>query len=317
MNQIYHWDCLEVMDKLIEKWIKVDAIITDPPYWTVKNIQLDWWTNKTTNRDTRIELKPLLEKCNKILKQNWVLILFSQEPYTSKLIQNSNTNISFNYRLVREKDHFANPFFAKKAPVSYFEDICVFTKNYDTEWKHPLRDYALKVKQFIWNYSRERFRKEFWNYWFSHFLECENTAVQFQLCTKKTYDQLIEHYGIDKMQWFKDYETLNYINKNFWWKKTFNLEPWKKHKSNILKYKKDYLNLHPTSKPVALMEDLVKTYTNEWELVLDFTAWSWTTGVACQNTGRNYILIEKEEKYFEIMKNRLLENQKVLEIQIF
>ena len=62
---------------------------------------------------------------------------------------------------------------------------------------------------------------------------------------------------------------------------------------------------HPTQKPVALMEYLVKTYTNEGELVLDFTAGSGTTGLAARNTNRNFILIEKEPKYVEIIKTRL------------
>lgn len=63
--------------------------------------------------------------------------------------------------------------------------------------------------------------------------------------------------------------------------------------------------LHPTQKPVALMEYLIKTYTNEWETVLDFTAGSWTTWVACINTNRNYILIEKDEWYCDIIEKRL------------
>jgi len=63
--------------------------------------------------------------------------------------------------------------------------------------------------------------------------------------------------------------------------------------------------LHPTQKPVALFEYLIKTYTNEGDLVLDNCAGSGTTAVACKNLGRNYILIEKEEKYVEIIKNRI------------
>ena len=69
---------------------------------------------------------------------------------------------------------------------------------------------------------------------------------------------------------------------------------------------------HPTQKPVALMEYLIKTYTNENELVLDFTAGSFTTGVACLNTNRNFIGIELDEKYFEIGKNRLKKVQEKL-----
>ena len=63
--------------------------------------------------------------------------------------------------------------------------------------------------------------------------------------------------------------------------------------------------LHPTQKPVALFEYLIKTYTNEGDLVLDNCAGSGTTGVACKNLNRNYILIEKEPEYIEIIKKRL------------
>ncbi len=63
--------------------------------------------------------------------------------------------------------------------------------------------------------------------------------------------------------------------------------------------------LHPTQKPVALFEYLIKTYTNEGDLVLDNCAGSGTTGVAAINTKRNFILIEKEPKYIEIIKKRL------------
>jgi len=62
---------------------------------------------------------------------------------------------------------------------------------------------------------------------------------------------------------------------------------------------------HPTQKPVALMEYLIKTYTNEGETVLDFTMGSGTTGVACKNLNRNFIGIEKEADYFEIAKKRI------------
>ena len=62
---------------------------------------------------------------------------------------------------------------------------------------------------------------------------------------------------------------------------------------------------HPTQKPIALMEYLIKTYTNENETVLDFTMGSGSTGVACVNTNRNFIGIEMDEKYFEIANERI------------
>lgn len=63
--------------------------------------------------------------------------------------------------------------------------------------------------------------------------------------------------------------------------------------------------VHPTQKPVALFEYLIKTYTNEGDLVLDNCAGSGTTGVACKNLNRNFILIEKEPEYIDIIKKRL------------
>ena len=75
----------------------------------------------------------------------------------------------------------------------------------------------------------------------------------------------------------------------------------------LLKFKRDVLkvNLHPTQKPVALIEYLIKTYTNENETVLDFTMGSGTTGVACKNLNRNFIGIELDSNYFEIAKERI------------
>ena len=67
-------------------------------------------------------------------------------------------------------------------------------------------------------------------------------------------------------------------------------------------------SVHPTQKPVALLEYFIKTYTNENETVLDFTMGSGTTGVACKNLGRRFIGIELDERYFEIAKTRIIQN---------
>ena len=74
--------------------------------------------------------------------------------------------------------------------------------------------------------------------------------------------------------------------------------------------------LHPTQKPVALMEYLIKTYTQEGETVLDFTAGSFSTGVACVNIGRSFIGIEKDERYFNIGVNRVKERISCLGLEI-
>ena len=74
---------------------------------------------------------------------------------------------------------------------------------------------------------------------------------------------------------------------------------------NVLKYDVDKNRLHPTQKPVALIEYLIKTYTNEKELVLDFTMGSGTTGAACKNLNRDFIGIELDKNYFKIAENRI------------
>ena len=72
--------------------------------------------------------------------------------------------------------------------------------------------------------------------------------------------------------------------------------------------------VHPTQKPVALMEYLVKTYTNKGETVLDFTMGSGSTGVACANTDRNFIGIEQDDKYFNIATKRINEARNKLRL---
>ncbi len=74
---------------------------------------------------------------------------------------------------------------------------------------------------------------------------------------------------------------------------------------NMLKYSKPNKPIHPTQKPVALMEYLIKTYTNDGDTVLDFTMGSGTTGVACKNLNRRFIGIELDEQYFKIAQDRI------------
>lgn len=74
---------------------------------------------------------------------------------------------------------------------------------------------------------------------------------------------------------------------------------------DVLEIPSEGKTIHPTQKPVALMEYLIKTYTDEGETVLDFTMGSGTTGVACKNLNRNFIGIELDENYFEIAKKRI------------
>ena len=128
-------------------------------------------------------------------------------------------------------------------------------------------------------------------------------STQFGLCTEVVYNELIQAFGIDKMKGFKPYNELEAINGRYL--STFNLWEGNRCKPNILKYKKDYDGYHPTQKPVALLEDLIKTYSNEGDTVVDLTMGSGSTGVACKNTGRNFIGIELNDEYFGIAKERI------------
>lgn len=76
--------------------------------------------------------------------------------------------------------------------------------------------------------------------------------------------------------------------------------------STVLEYNNEGKTVHPTQKPIDLVEYLIKTHTNEGETVLDFTMGSGTTGVACRNLNRKFIGIEKDETYFNIAKKRIL-----------
>ena len=83
-----------------------------------------------------------------------------------------------------------------------------------------------------------------------------------------------------------------------------------KYPTSILQFKRDNKKLHPTQKPVALLEYLIKTYTKENELILDNCLGSGSTGIACIHTNRNFIGIELDENYFNIAKNRINEELK-------
>jgi site-specific DNA-methyltransferase (adenine-specific) len=245
-------DCLEKMKEIPDG--SVDLVLTDPPYGTMNGFNgIDW--------DYTIDNDKMWQEINRVLRVNGCCILFSQEPYTSKLITQGHNNVPFSYRAVWQKDNFANALLCNKAMVSYFEDICVFFKRHDSLALHPLRPYFADVLDFI-----GKPKSELMQTLGQRIDHCSRVnSTQFELCTEATYNELIERYSINKMQSFKGYADLKIEDDSH--KKTvarvFNLHDGKKYKSNILEYKKDYNGYHPTQKPVALLEDLIKTYTNE------------------------------------------------------
>jgi site-specific DNA-methyltransferase (adenine-specific) len=311
INKIYNMDCLEGSKDI--KSGSVDLILTDLPYGTVANIgdsdTIEHGMKGKTKWDEAIEPKKIYEIANRILRKNGKMILFSQEPYTGRLTNEAIPNVPFNYRMIWEKDHFANSLIAKKAPVSYFEDILVFSKKHDFEGIHPLREYFKMVIDYI-GLNLKQINSKLGHRRAEHTFYINST--QFGLCTENTYNELILVFGIDKMQGFKTYEELRVIDKKY--DSTFNLWEGNKYKSNILKYKKDYTGLHPTQKPILLLEDLIKTFSNEGDLVVDLTIGSGTTAIACINTNRNYIGFELDKQYFDIANERIEEHTRQVKL---
>ncbi len=301
-------DCITEMKNLIDENIKVDLILTDPPYGTVKGLNLDGWKNSTTEWDNIIPTDEMFNCCEKLLRVNGILILFSQEPYTSYLRQFKPMNLPFNYPYYWLKDHFANSLSCKKAPVSYIEDISVFRKKHDTDNAHPLRQYAQKLLTEM-NVTYKDIERKLGHRKAEHFFYRIGSS-QFSLCTEATYNELINNYHIDKYDCFRPYDELVEIDLKF--KLKFKLKEGHKYKSNVLEYKKSYNHYHPTEKPVDLLEDIIYTYTDEDDLVLDFTMGSGSTGVACRNLNRGFIGIELDEDYYRIACERIYDNQSKL-----
>jgi site-specific DNA-methyltransferase (adenine-specific) len=304
-SRLFFGDCLIESDKIESG--SVDLILTDLPYGTVKGLGENIPKYDRLNKaewDVVIQPKKIMEVANRILRKNGKMILFSQQPFTTELINNAIPNIPFSYTMFWDKEHFANCLLANKACVNYMEEMLLFSKNYETGAIHPLRPYFKIVMDFI-GLNLKQINTKLGHRRAEHSFYIDST--QYGLCTEKTYKELIEVFSIDKIDGFKEFAELKAIDNQFkkQYASTFNLWEGKKYKSNILKYKKDYDGYHPTQKPILLLEDLIKTFSNENDLVVDLTMGSGSTGVACRNTKRNFIGIEKDEQYFKIAEQRI------------
>ena len=236
--KLYNEDCLIAMDRLIEDGVKVDAIITDPPY----QITACKW-------DKLIPFDLMWEQLNRIIKPNGAIVLFGSEPFSSALRMSNIKN--YKYDIVYEKERPSNPALAKKRPLNYIEYIHIFYKSFLTY--NPQKTKGKKNNSCGVGVRKRK----------------DSTLSSF----KKSYSSSVN----DGMKYPK----------------------------NIIKFSRPTKQYHPTQKPLLLMEYLVRTYTNENELVLDFTMGSGTTGVACKNLNRKFIGIEIDKDYFEIAKKRI------------
>lgn len=304
MIKLYKGDCLIESDKVESG--SVDLILTDLPYGTVKGLGGDIEKYKRLSNsdwDNVIDTNKIMQTANRILRKNGKMVLTANQPFTTELISKAIPNLPHNYNMYWDKMHFANCLVANKAPVSYIEDVLVFSKKYDIDNLHPLRGYAKKIMQFI-GLNLKQINTKLGHRKAEHFFYLKST--QFELCKKDSYLDLIRVFSINNMEGFLNYAELERVNKRY--ESTFNLWEGNKYKSNILKYKKDYDGYHPTQKPVLLLEDLIKTFSNENDLVVDLTMGSGSTMVACKNTNRNGIGIEMNDEYFSIAEKRVEKN---------
>ena len=257
--KLYNGDCLEVMDYLIEQGIKVDAIITDPPYGTTA---CKW--------DSVIPLDKMWKRLNKLIKPNGAICLFGTQPFTSKLI---NTNISmYKEQLIWVKSKPSNFMNGKIRHMKYHEEIIIF---YNRQCTYNPQMIPRKSRRI------EQEQKRNWK---------KRTTVRSD-GEEVSCNTLYEPKNVNEYN--KDYKLPSTILNGFY------LQNNSKEKTK-----------HPTQKPVALLEYLIKTYTNEGDLVLDFTMGSGSTGVACLNTNRRFVGIELDENYFNIAKERIENNIK-------
>ena len=314
--ELWQGDCLELMKNIPDG--SVDLVLTDPPYGVITKSthDLEGWQNKNIKWDSSISAEKIFAEIDRVLRPNGKCVLFSQEPYTRELITKQIPSLPFSYRAVWVKNNAGNVLGCKQNMVSYFEDICVFSKpcpKHDFCGENPLREYFAKVLDFVGATSCKEINARLGHRKAEHCFYVtgsRNGSTQFSLCTERTYQELIDVFGIDKMDGFWEWEKLKPIQEEYQeanrrniaekYPPVFNLWQGGKSKSNVLEYKKDNGGYHPTQKPVALLEDLIQTYSNEGNTVLDFTAGSMSTVVACINTKRNCIAIEKDEHYFNV-----------------
>ena len=314
--KLYKGDCLIESDKIESG--SVDLILTDLPYGNMntdggRKLGINGW-------DLAIEPKKVYEIANRILRKNGKMVLFSQEPYTTKLITEAIPNTPFNYRATWEKDNFAVALGAKVNMVSFTEDILIFSKpspKLDFNKSNPLRelmikyvykyskDYLIELFKNEGRYSSEQSARVHASYKFGF-----NGGFRIDLMTESLYNYLTDFIEFEesyiKLKTVYDLhheKVKEELNEKY--PSTFNLWEGNKYKSNILKYKKDYDGHHPTQKPVLLLEDLIKTFSNENDLVVDLTMGSGSTGVAAKNTNRNFIGIEMDDNYFDIATKRI------------
>jgi len=265
--------CLYCGDCLIEmnKILdgSVDLILCDLPYGTTdRNGTENKGANRILGWDNIIPLDKLWEQYKRILKPNGVVVLTADQPFTSQLIL-SNLDW-FKYEWIWKKRKTTGFLLANYRPMKCTEDIVVFSPAGAAAASRNGRNMTYNPQGLIEKNVKKK-----------------NNAKRLGKFLNQP-----EHLGAgNKLLHETEYEQ-KYTN----------------YPSEIIEFGLDKDVVHPTQKPVELMEYLIRTYSNEGEVVLDNCMVSGTTGVACMNTGRIFIGIEKEENYYKIAEQRISTN---------
>ena len=255
----------------------IDMILCDLPYGTTA---CKW--------DNVIPFEPLWKQYNRVIKDNSAIVLFGIQPFTSMLVVSNVKN--FKYEWIWEKQKAANFMSAKNAPLKYHENIVVF--GYGAVKYTPLKYNVLEIDDIL-KMDRKKIENIF---------------------ESRDYDR----YGkIDRRNTLNDCPNPKNCHYGSLSVKTRNVDDGTRFPKSVIKINKSINgNVHPTQKPVALLEYLIKTYTNEGETVLDNTMGSGSTGVACINTNRKFIGIELDKNYYDIsckrIKNAIIEKEQEL-----
>lgn len=215
--------------------------------------------------DVIIPFDKLWEQYNRIIKPNGAILLFGNEPFSSSLRISNLMN--YKYDWYWQKDKAANFLFGNKMPLKVIEIISVFYSNQPTyNPQKEIRPGGKHKGSLYKNPSK-----------ITHNVK----AVMGDSWKETEMDETQNYHG-------KDYEADKLLPKQL-----------------IYFSREQRGKIHPTQKPVSLIEYLIRTYTLESETVLDSCAGSFTTAIACINTNRKYICIERDPTYFEIGRQRI------------
>lgn len=215
--------------------------------------------------DVIIPFEPMWQQLKRIIKENGVIALFGTQPFTAKLIV-SNLKM-YKYDWLWKKDKAANWMFGNKMPLKIYENISVFYEKQPTYNPQKIINPKGPSKRHLYKNPSK--------------------------ITNHIRDIMGEGWKETTMD-----DTQNYHGANY--------EPDKLLPTTEIYCAREQRDkVHPTQKPVKLLEYLIKTYTNKGETVLDFAMGSGSTGVACIRLNRKFIGMESEQKYFDIAKSRI------------